>query len=329
MLNLKNPEIKFALETVRAASLLVKIIQAEMVSSALTKEDRSPVTVADFAAQALVGHALSETYPQDTMIGEEDSASLRTPGGRETLLRITEFVTRFVPNATHDSVCSWIDHGSGRAAQRYWTLDPIDGTKGFLRGDQYAVALALVYDQQVQVGVLGCPKLTFNGREGVILAAARRQGTWCTPLEKQGIEGGYFDQVMVSSQSDPAFARLLRSFESGHTNIDQIDTLSSELGIQAEPVRMDSQAKYAVLAAGLGEIYLRLLSPDRADYREKIWDQAAGSIIIEEAGGRVTDLDGISLDFNQGRTLARNRGICATNGRLHEVTLEALKAIGA
>ena len=85
---------------------------------------------------------------------------------------------------------------------------------------------------------------------------------------------------------------------------------------------MDSQAKYAVLAAGEGDVLLRLLSPSRPDYREKIWDQAAGSIVIEEAGGRITDLDGKPLDFSHGRTLAKNRGIVATNGHLHDAVLE-------
>jgi 3'(2'), 5'-bisphosphate nucleotidase len=325
MLNTKDPEIKFAIDAVRAASLLVRTVQTEMVSPALTKEDRSPVTVADYAAQALVGYMLAESYPQDAMIGEEDSASLRMPGERETLERITLFVGRFAPGATPDSVCAWIDRGSAESAARFWTLDPIDGTKGFLRGDQYAVALGLVYDGGVQVGVLGCPKLSLGDGEGVLLAAARRQGTWITPLEGEP----QFKQVHISQQADPVQARLLRSFESGHTNISQIDIFAGKLGVEAEPVRMDSQAKYAVLAAGLGEVYLRLLSPSRPDYREKIWDQAAGSIITEEAGGRVTDLHGLPLDFTQGRTLAFNRGICATNGYLHEKTLAALRAIGA
>ena len=78
MLN-NTPEIEFALNAVRQASLLVKQVQAEMVSSALTKDDRSPVTVADFAAQALVGYLLDEAFPEDAMIGEEDSSVLQTP----------------------------------------------------------------------------------------------------------------------------------------------------------------------------------------------------------------------------------------------------------
>ncbi len=79
-----------------------------------------------------------------------------------------------------------------------------------------------------------------------------------------------------------------------------------------------------MLAAGGGEVLLRLLSPKRPDYKEKIWDQAAGSIVVEEAGGRVTDLDGNALDFTRGKSLERNRGICATNGLLHDRVLTAL-----
>ncbi len=325
MLNLDNPELKFAVNAVRRASLLVQQVQAEMVSAALTKDDRSPVTVADFAAQALIGCLLEESFPDDPLIGEEDSAVLQTPGERTTLERITRFVGQYAPDATPESVCRWIDRGSASSGVRYWTLDPIDGTKGFLRGDQYAVALALVVDGVVQVGVLGCPNLAMNGKQGAgsLVVAARGEGTWATPVEGETT----FTRLAVSSQNDPAQARLLRSFESGHTNVSQIDIFAEKLGVQAKPVRMDSQAKYAVLAAGEGELYLRLLSPSRPNYREKVWDQAAGAIVIEEAGGKVTDLDGKPLDFTQGRTLANNRGICASNGILHDAALGALKEI--
>ena len=136
-------------------------------------------------------------------------------------------------------------------------------------------------------------------------------------------------RVKVSALADAAGARLLRSFESGHTNVSQIDIFAENLGVGVDPVRMDSQAKFAVLAAGHAELYLRLLSPSHPDYREKIWDQAAGSIVIEEAGGKVTDLDGRPLDFTLGRTLANNRGICGSNGVLHEAALNSLREIGA
>jgi len=340
MLNIETPEIKYVIHAVRQASRLVKQIQAEMVSPALTKDDRSPVTVADFAAQALVGHLLDKNFPDDPLVGEEDSSALHTPEEQTTLERITAFVSRFTAGATPETVCQWIDRGTAISAPRFWTIDPIDGTKGFLRGDQYAVALALIEEGQVQIGALGCPNLSplsLQGRgvractersrigEGVLIVAARGQGTWAGTLD------GELDlrPLSVSERSGPAQARLLRSLESGHTHADQIERFSEAFGVQADPLRMDSQAKYAVLAAGQAEIYLRLLSPKLPDYREKIWDQAAGTIVIEEAGGRVTDLDGRALDFTRGRTLTNNRGICATNGVLHEAVLESLKIIGA
>ena len=57
-----------------------------------------------------------------------------------------------------------IDHGNGEPADLFWTLDPIDGTKGFLRGDQYAVALALIKEGKPVLGVLGCPNLPFDDK---------------------------------------------------------------------------------------------------------------------------------------------------------------------
>ncbi len=330
MLDFEKKEIQFALDSVRQATLLVKAIQTRLVSSALTKEDRSPVTVADFASQALLGYRLSQSFPSDFMVAEEDSRSLKSVESSELLEQVTQFLKTQVSSATPSNVCDWIDHGRTDSASRFWTLDPIDGTKGFLRGDQYAIALALIEHGQVQLGILGCPNLAqgyipeFNS-SGSLVIAARGQGTWTTPLASPGV----FTRLHVSLQANSSQARLLRSFESGHTNVSQIDIFAQALGIVANPVRMDSQAKYAVLAAGEGELLLRLLSPSKPDYREKIWDQAAGSLVLEEAGGQISDLDGKLLDFTTGRALIHNRGILASNRVLHPAALSALKQIGA
>ncbi len=330
MVNVKLPEIAFALNAVRQAAQLVKHIQSEMVGSSLTKDDRSPVTVADFASQALIAWHLSAAFPGDLLVGEEDATRLRAVESAETLEKVTRFVAELAPGADPDEVCRWIDRGNAQPASRFWTLDPIDGTKGFLRGDQYAVALALIVDGQVQVGVLGCPNLQNAYRSapngpGSLVIAVRGEGTWTTPLTSPGD----FERLRASRCVDATRARLLRSFESGHTNVSQVDVFTHRLKMEAEPVHMDSQGKYAVLAAGEGELLLRLLSPVKPDYREKIWDQAAGSLVIEEAGGRITDLDGKQLDFTAGRTLQNNRGVLASNGLLHPQALEALRQIGA
>jgi 3'(2'), 5'-bisphosphate nucleotidase len=323
-------EARFAVEAVREASVLVRHVQREMVTAALTKEDRSPVTVADFVAQAVVAGSLDQRLPGSVLVGEEQADSLREPSGRETLEQVTHFVRRWTPTVSPEDVCDLIDRGSGDPPTSFWTLDPVDGTKGFLRREQYAVALALVHDGQVELGVLGCPELSDGRRAdsggcGSLIAAARGQGTWVQPLSGDG----KWQKLTVSGRSQAAEARLLRSVEKAHTNTDEIGQLVSALGINAPPVAMDSQAKYAVLAAGEGDVLIRLLSPSRPDYREKIWDQAAGSIVVTEAGGRISDLDGRPLDFSHGRTLAKNRGILASNDRLHEAFLQGIQEIEA
>ena len=179
MLNTNDPQLKFAIDSVRQASHLVKQVQAEMVSPALEKEDRSPVTVADFAAQALVARNLQVAFPDAEMVGEEDAASLREDDTMRS--RVTNFVATVLEDTDEDQVLNWIDRGNADGHGTYWTLDPIDGTKGFLRGQQYCVALALIEDGQVQIGVLGCPNLTNGytqdiGGPGSLLAAVRGRG---------------------------------------------------------------------------------------------------------------------------------------------------------
>ncbi len=342
MIDLNMPEIGFALRAVGKAAWLARQVQRELVSPALTKDDRSPVTVADFAIQAVVGCLLLQAFPGGCLVAEEDSSALRNPKNGRTLELVAAFASRLLPEATPDLICEWIDYGQGKPAGSFWTLDPVDGTKGFLRKEHYAVALAYIVDGQVQVGVLGCPNLaetshTDKDGTGSLVIAARGQGSWMTPLFGVGswqvtmdtANGMSFQRLYVSTLSDPTQARILRSVESGHTNVGQIDEFSQALGVQILPQHMDSQAKYVILAASHGDLYLRLLSPDQPDYREKIWDQAAGSLILEEAGGRITDLDGLPLDFTTGRSLNHNRGILASNGLLHTAALRALISVGA
>ena len=331
MLNLERPETRFAIDIVRQASQLVKQVQAEKVSPAITKGDFSPVTVADFASQALVGRALAENFPGQPFVAEESASELRQPEGSHTLEQVTGFVSAVVPGATPEKVCEWIDHGTSEPTGDFWTLDPIDGTKGFLRGDQYAVALALVVDGKVQIGVLGCPNISEGylpdpGGSGTLAVAVRGEGAWQTALDN---ENEVLSPLRISDVKVPEQARLMRSVESGHTNIGKMDYLAEELAVEVEPVRMDSQAKYMVLAAGRGELYLRFLSSKQPDYKERIWDQAAGSLIVEEAGGKVSDLHGRTLDFSAGRTLLHNRGVLASNGHLHQQALKALRVIKA
>jgi len=328
VLDTSRVEARFAIEAVCKAAELARRINASATLMRITKKDLSPVTVADFAAQTVVARLLSETLPDDALVAEESSDSLRVPGAVETVDTVTSFVATVLNGATSGDVCAWIDRGGADPGERFWALDPLDGTKGYLRGGQYAVALALVERGVVRLGVLGCPNLDEECQPGLqgpgaLVVAVRGEGAWYRSM----MEDGDFRSLRVSAVSNPAEARVFRSHEAGHTNVDQIQELTRALGVRADPVLMDSQAKYAVMAAGGGELLFRLLSPEAPGYRERIWDQAAGSIIIEEAGGRITDLDGKPLDFTQGRELQCNRGIVASNGVLHDQALEAVARV--
>ncbi len=321
-------EAAFALQAVRTAARFVRHMQQYMVVQSMAKQDASPVTVADFASQAVVAAMLDQTFPDDPLVAEEGSQALREVDGEELLRSVVGFVTLLRPGADETKVCDWIDRGMGATTERFWVLDPIDGTKGFLRGDQYAVAVALILSGQVVAGALGCPGLpgpnAAQGDSGSAYLAVRGQGAWATDLED-----GDLVRVVVSERRDPRLARILRSFEAAHTDEGLLDELADALGCTEAPIRMDSQAKYALLAKGEADLIFRLLSPSRPDYREKIWDQAAGSILVEEAGGRVTDLEGKSLDFTAGRELVNNVGVLVSNGSLHEAARGALNAVGA
>jgi 3'(2'), 5'-bisphosphate nucleotidase len=128
--------------------------------------------------------------------------------------------------------------------------------------------------------------------------------------------------LAVSKQKNDDKVRFLESVEKGHANHSGQAKIINAFGDRKASVRVDSQVKYAVLAQGDAEVYLRLPKPDMPDYHEKIWDHAAGVIIVEEAGGMVTDITGETLDFGQGKKLSANKGIIGTNGQFHDLVLD-------
>ncbi len=322
-------ELAAAISAVRCAAKVCRAVAKQLVTAqTLEKKDRSPVTVADYASQAVVCHLLSKSLGDPRIMAEEDSQTLRQNDQAAIRQAVVDHAAAGLgQQATEQQVLGWIDQGGYGKSQdtppppdaAFWTLDPIDGTKGFLRGEQYAVALALIEQGKPVLGVLGCPNLTDNNTEGILLTAAVGQGTRVMSLWDDAKPGW---PARVTTVSDPAKARFCESVESGHSSHSDAEQIAQRLGITADSLRMDSQAKYAAVAMGHASIYLRL--PTSKDYQENIWDHAAGSIVVTEAGGRVTDTNGKPLDFSHGRTLKTNRGIVATNGPIHDHVVDAV-----
>lgn len=319
MRSMHKQHLSVALKATEQAAKLCQRVQKSVTAEALEKRDKSPVTIADFGSQAIIALALREAFPEIPLIAEEDSAALRDSENAALRDRVVQEVARVLerPDLSSDEVLGWIDHGSASDySELFWTLDPIDGTKGFLRGEQYAIALGLVKNGEPILATLGCPNLpNADGTIGAIFTAV-------DGVSKSHSVEGTTTPIQVSQDASLASNRFCESVESAHSDHSQSKAIAELLGIGGQSVRMDSQAKYAAVARGDAEIYLRL--PTRPGYVERIWDHAAGYAILKAAGGTITDVDGNPLDFRHGRGLEKNRGIVASNGMNHDRLIEAI-----
>jgi 3'(2'), 5'-bisphosphate nucleotidase len=346
-----SKELEVAQLAVQRASILTKKVFHEKAKGTISKDDASPVTIGDFGAQALIIHAIKKNFPNDEIVGEEEASTLRNDAKlRELIWALVKDTTledadaeQIVggPIETIDAMLDAIDAGNsaGGSKGRIWALDPIDGTKGFLRGGQYAVCLALMVGGDVKVGVLGCPNLPVDNSapltaesgvdqtdaegKGVLFSAVSGHGATSRPLGSAGLAKS--QPIHMKAVKDITQATFCESVEAGHSSHEDQHAIATKLGVTKPSVRMDSQAKYGSIARGAGDIYLRL--PVRADYQEKIWDHAAGDLIVREAGGEVTDTLGRRLDFSKGRTLQENKGVVAAPVALHGHVLEVVKEV--
>lgn len=327
-----HDRLLIALEAVALACRAARSVQRDLENiRQITKDDRSPVTVADFAVQAIVALELHDRLGETHIVGEEDAGALRQEGQEAIRDAVHDAVRRHRPDMTLDAVLDAIDLCNHDAtSDHYWTLDPVDGTKGFLRGQQYAIALGLIEHGQVTLGVMGCPNLPVD--PSAPLDVADEHGCIYAALKDGGAReydtdapAGAGRPIKAITWSPGRHIRTCGSVEKAHSKQSDTQRILEHLGEDHAPVRLDSQCKYGVVARGQADAYLRM--PTGASYVEKIWDHAAGSIIATEAGAVVSDVAGRPLDFSRGWRLEGNRGvICAAPG-LHERIIDAIAAL--
>jgi HAL2 family 3'(2'),5'-bisphosphate nucleotidase len=345
-----------ALGAVERACLVARSVQNDLDRvRSITKDDRSPVTVADFAVQAVVSMALHEDDPHARIVGEEHAEQLREPDQAAVLESVVDAVRLVRPDADRSAVLEAIDRCDHDAtAVSYWTLDPIDGTKGFLRGQQYAIALAKIDNGRVICGIMGCPNLPADqmrpleqpDSDGAMYIARGGGGAYEAPAGKEdgfrmfspvGGSGAFETpagdgdaptprRIEASRFDGHRPVRVCESVEAEHSKHDDVVRIIEAIGGSKESVRIDSQCKYAVVARGQADAYLRM--PTHKDYVERIWDHAAGSLIAIEAGAVVTDITGAPLEFTHGRRLEANRGIVCASAGVHGPIIGAIAELG-
>ena len=226
-----------------------------------TKPDLTPVSDADLAVETLLRDLLAAARPADAVLGEE--------------------------------------HGVTGDGPRQWILDPIDGTKNYVRGvPVWATLIALRIDGQVAVGVVSAPAL------GMRWWAARGHGAF---------SGSYPDgarRLQVSRVADLTDASVSYSSLTGWQQQGRLDGL----------VQL-SQKVWRTRA--FGDFWSHVLVAEGAvdvscEPEVSLWDLAPLQVIVEEAGGRFTDLSGAATP--------EGGSVVCSNGLLHDEVLVALRA---
>ncbi|EEF40909.1 diphosphonucleoside phosphohydrolase, putative [Ricinus communis] len=368
-----SKELDIAVRAVQMACSLCQKVQDSLISKTSAhvqaKDDNSPVTIADWSVQATVSWILSQSFGSRniSIIAEEDVQSLSKADSAGLLEAVARTVNECLAEAprfgvkapgkflSNSEVLEAISrcNSTGGPTERFWAVDPVDGTLGFVRGDQYAVALALIEDGEVVLGVLGCPNypmkkewLNYHHRyhriiskltpptseswdKGCVIYARKGSGkAWMQPIlqgHKKLVWPNSARPVQVSSIDNPALATFCEPVEKANSSHSFTAGLAHSVGLRMQPLRMYSMVKYAAIARGDAEIFMKFA---RAGYKEKIWDHAAGVVIIQEAGGVVTDAGGRPLDFSKGIYLeGLDRGIIASAGaKLHDTIIKAVDA---
>ena len=296
----------------------------------IEKGDGSPVTAADYVIQALVLAGLRQRSPDGRvpLVGEEHADALATAGRPDVERLVVDAVRGILGWRTRADALRAIDGDEPRAGEPYWTIDPIDGTKGFLLGMQCSVCLARIEGARTTVGILGCPRMgprgdldLHLGGPGVIYAAALGRGAY-----ECNADGTVSAQLALAPWAGGSL-RWARSLNRGRTAApSRLEPHIAALGPYTSQ-RMDSQCKYALLARGDSDLVIRM--PRSPGHRESIWDHASGTFIAEEAGAGVSDALGRRLDFSHGDSLAANLGvICALRGLDERVLPATAELVG-
>lgn len=271
-----SAELDSALRAVHAASLLTKSVLRSLQNNvgAETKADDSPVTIADFAAQAIMISALHAVYPEDRFIGEESADALRQ---NEALAdRVWQLVLRAKDHdyarqdgksevqgvrdgaeaqtlnfpASKEEMFDRIDlggKGEVTGQGRVWVMDPVDGTATFMQGKQYAVALCLLVDGVQQVGVVGCPNLAFDVR-----------GPLRVPIHEDQVDQTGYGVVLSAVKGQGTYVRSMQSDGLGgprRVNLAALPTkpLSDLNFVEATVGKTSlSQAEHKLVAESLG-----------------------------------------------------------------------------
>lgn len=368
-------ELEIIFGALQAAAKLSQHIIHSTDKGVVSKPDLSPVTVADFAIQALLATTVKAAFPDDTIVGEENASQLRadlyllehvyellrwvagdgeadaTPDGRTHLPEGTT-----VPSS-REQMCNLIDEcGTSLPSKvgRTWVFDPIDGTKTYVRGELYAINVALLEDGKQVLGIVGCPNMSMDAKapltnsdihtSGCIVFAARGYGAYIRPLPdsntanngaNNGAKNGSSGEIrrlppIHSTDSknltlaDVRFVTCATIVDSALKGINEL--VAERVGAPYPGCDLLPWVlRWTGLAMGLGNTTVWVYNSKKR--WGKIWDHAGAMLLFEETGGRITDIHGKDIDLLAGRKMTANCGFVGAPAAIHQQVLDIVREL--
>ncbi|MFX0028984.1 MAG: inositol monophosphatase family protein [Candidatus Hermodarchaeota archaeon] len=298
-----NKELKLAIHLVKKATKITEWFRNKGFKS-YSKDDDSPVTLADFTSQIFIIAMIKNHFPNDEIIAEEEDVRFIDKNSlnfvRQCLLELDISNIKNIKN--------YIKY-RGNPSQRQWTVDPIDGTIGFQKGLSYAVGVGFMENSIPRVSAIAVPN--YAGKPLAIFSAEQGQGAYVSYKNNENI------QIKVNNKNNLKDIRLCHSL---HYDQPWVLQFARSIGI-TNFVQIDSMAKFAMIADGSADLYIKPLDPEHSFS----WDFLPGDLIVREAGGIVSDLDGIPLEFRNEKCIWTKPGIVSSNNLLHRKILNKIK----
>ncbi len=200
-----------------------------------------------------------------------------------------------------------IDDAENRfAGKRIWMIDPIDGTWGFIKRDgDFGVQTGLTENGEVILGVVYLPV------HGKLFYAVKNEGAFLIENADEP------KRLQVSAKTN--FAEMNLASSRNHRS-PRMNRIIKDFGIRQEIQRGSVGLKVGLIAERIADLYVHLSA------RTKFWDTCAPQIILEEAGGRMTDVFGTPLRYDL-RDVQNHNGVLASNGAAHEKAVKSLKPL--
>ena len=274
-----------------------------MAQAPSQKSQRELEFAVDLAREA--GAAILDYYRKPIEIVQKDSFNDSEPVTQADRVANEMIVAALGAEFPDDGILAEesIDTFHRLEKERVWMIDPLDGTNGFIDGNgDFAVQIGLVENGEALLGVVYQPVID------VLYRAVRGEGTWIERAESEP------ERARVSDQRELHRMRLAASRSHRSPRMDRV---VKSFDVKEEVRRGSVGIKVGLICEQQCDLYVHL-SP-----RTKQWDTCAPQVILQEAGGRLTDLFGQPLRYNVPEVQNRN-GLVASNGVAHDQIIKGL-----